>query len=257
MVTQLVVWLNGLANPVAEVVIAPIAWMPGWLSITLIGVVTGILMLVVFKYTSNQSAIKHTRNRLKADLLALSLFQDDLRVGLRAQGRLLAGAARLLGLSLVPMLIMALPMGLLLGQLGLWYQARPLRTGEESVVTVRLAADAPDSLRAIELVPSTAVEAVIGPVRVPSKNMVCWTIRPVEPGRHPLEFSTGRKVIHKELAVGENMQPTSLQRPAWNWTDVLVHPRERPFTHDSPIQSIEVAYPTRPSWTSGTNSWMI
>ena len=63
-------------------------------------------MLVMFKYTSNQVEIKHTRSQIKANLLALSLFKDDLRGGLRVQVALLSGAARLLTLSLVPMLVM-------------------------------------------------------------------------------------------------------------------------------------------------------
>ena len=96
MLNRLVVWLNQIAGLIASVVLAPIAWLPGWLSSTAIAVITGIMMLLMFKYTSNQAAIKHTRNQVKANLLALSLFKDDLRVGLRIQFALLVGAGRLL-----------------------------------------------------------------------------------------------------------------------------------------------------------------
>jgi len=43
------------------------------------------------------------------------------------------------------MLVMIVPMSLLLGQLSLWYQSRPLRVGEEAVVTCSL----PASLRSL------------------------------------------------------------------------------------------------------------
>ena len=36
------------------------------------------------------------------------------------------------------MLVMVVPVILILGQLSLWYQARPLRVGEEAVVTLKL-----------------------------------------------------------------------------------------------------------------------
>ena len=139
MLTQLVIWLNHVANALGAVLLAPVRWLPGWLSATLIGVVTGVLMLIVFKHSSNQTAIRRTRARIKANTLALSLFKDNLGVSLRCQARLLGGAAMLLWHSLIPMAVLTVPMILIFGQMALWYQARPLPVGGDSIVTVRLA----------------------------------------------------------------------------------------------------------------------
>src|SRR5262245_14536982 len=106
MLTQLIVWLNAVANFCGAVLLAPIALLPGWLSATLIAAITVVLMLIIYKYTSNQGAIQRVRSDIQANLLALSLFQDNVRVSLRAQLRLLLGAGRLLLLSLRPMLVM-------------------------------------------------------------------------------------------------------------------------------------------------------
>src|SRR6516162_8348647 len=135
---QLVVWLNGLANALGRLLLAPVGVSPGWLSATVIAVVTGVLLLVVFKYTSNQRAIKRVRDDISANLLALKLFKDSTSVALRAQGRMLADAFWLLIYAIVPMLVMVVPVTLVLAQLALWYQARPLRIGEDAVVTARL-----------------------------------------------------------------------------------------------------------------------
>ena len=56
--TRMVVWLNALANGLGGLLLAPIAVLPGWLSATVVAAVTGVLLLVVFKYTSNQRGIK-------------------------------------------------------------------------------------------------------------------------------------------------------------------------------------------------------
>ncbi len=69
---------------------------PGWLSATLIAAVTGLFMLVIFKYTSNQRAVKQVRNQIKANVLALSLFKDSVPVSMRAQGRILVHAGHLM-----------------------------------------------------------------------------------------------------------------------------------------------------------------
>ena len=57
-VVTLLSWLNSIAGVVARILLAPIAWLPGWLSATLVASVTGVLLLIAFKYTSNQLAIK-------------------------------------------------------------------------------------------------------------------------------------------------------------------------------------------------------
>src|SRR5262245_22829213 len=103
--TPIVAWLNVVANTLGRAFLAPVAYLPGWLSATLIAAATGVLLLVLFKYTSHQKAIKRARAQVNANLLALKLFKDSVPVAFRAQGRILTGAFRLMVLALVPMLI--------------------------------------------------------------------------------------------------------------------------------------------------------
>jgi hypothetical protein len=252
---RIIVWLNGVANALGGVLLAPVAALPGWLSATLVSALTGVLLLVLFKYTSAQRAIRRVRNDINAHLLALKLFKDSASVAVRAQGRVLLGAGRLLVLALVPMLVMLVPVCLMLGQLGLWYQARPLHVGEKALVTVQLHdndAGRPD----VALEPSDAVEVTVGPVWVRSKHEVCWKIRACRPGYHSLNFLVGGQAVEKELAIGEGYMRVSAERPGWTPSEVLRHPWERPFEPDSPVQSIQIDYPRRDSWTSGTDLWV-
>jgi uncharacterized membrane protein (DUF106 family) len=259
---HLTVWLNALANLLGRIALAPIAVLPGWLSATLVAVVTGVLLLFVFKHTSNQRAIKRARDDIKAHLLAIKLFKESVAVALRAQGRILWGALRLAVLAVVPMLVMAVPVCLLLGQLALWYQARPLRVGEEAVLTVKLSGAADSDWPDVRLQPTDAVEVEIGPVRVESQRELCWNLKARENGYHRLVLEADDKpdekqLAEKQLAIGEGFMRVSPRRPAWDWTDELLNPWEQPFRADSPIQSIDIQYPDRKSWTSGTNHWVI
>src|SRR5260370_28258841 len=104
---QVVVWLNAIANAMGLWVLTPIGVLPGWLSATLVSAATGVVLLVVFKYTSNQRTIKRIKDDIKANLLALKLFKDSASVALSAQGGILVSAIRLTVFSLVPMLVMA------------------------------------------------------------------------------------------------------------------------------------------------------
>lgn len=254
---QGVVWLNAAANALGRIVLPPIMILPGWLSATIIAMVSGVALLLIFKHTSNQSAIKRIRDGINADLLALKLFKENTPVVLRSQGLVLVGAGRLMIRAIVPILVMLVPVSLLLGQLSLWYDARPLRPGEDAVVTVRLRENAGSGLVDLNLQPTSGAQAIAGPVQVQSQHELCWAIRARETGYQELVFQSAGESFSKQLAVGEGFWRVSKLRPSWDWRDALMNPAETPFGPDSLVQSIAIDYPLRESWTSGTGSWLI
>jgi hypothetical protein len=254
--TTVIVALNGVSNACGRI-LAPIGWLPGWLSVTLIAIATGIAMLVIFKYTSNQRAIKRVRRSIRANLLAAKMFKDNIGLGLRSQGLVLLAALRLLFLAIVPILVMTIPMVLLLAQLGLWYQAAPFPVGEEATVTVKIMGDVGAPMPTMELSTIDGIDDRTGPVRVFSERQVCWNLGIRKPGLHRLQFHIDGQIVEKELAAGDGFMPVSTTRPEWNWAEALRNPREKPFDRGSVIKSIEIEYPTRSSWTSGTDNWVI
>jgi hypothetical protein len=253
---QVVVWLNVLANALGRLLLGSLGVLPGWLSVTIVAAATGVLLLLAFKFTSSQRAIKRVRNDINANLLALKLYKDSAAVALRAQGRILLGALRLLGLAVVPILVMIVPVTLLLGQLALWYQHRPLRVGEEAVVTVKLNGDAPSPWPEVRLQPASAFAVAMGPVRVQSKRALCWNLVARQNGLARLAFQVAGIECDKEFAVSDGFMRVSEKRPGWSWSDAVLHPWEPPFAPGSPVHSIDVAYPSRQSYTSGTDWWV-
>lgn len=170
---------------------------------------------------------------------------------------MLGGGLQLLMLALVPMLVMALPVVLLLAQLSLWYQARPLRVGEDAVV--RLALDCADNKAwpEVTLRPTPAATVMAGPVHVRGKGELLWRIQARESGVHRLVFDTGSQSYEKELAVGDGFLRVSALRPGRDLLEVLLNPGEAPFGTGSPVRSIAIAYPERSAWTCGTDTWVI
>jgi hypothetical protein len=254
---QAAAWLSAASSFLGRFLLAFVGVMPGWLSATAIAAVTGVLLLGVFKYTSNQHAIKRVRDDINANLLALKLFKDSATVALKAQGRLLLAAGRLFVYAIVPMLVMALPVTLLLGQIALWYEARPLRVGEEAVITLKLGGKPESAWPKVGLAPTDVADVLLGPVHVRSKREVCWNVEAKKSGNHLLMFQVGDTTVAKEFAVGEGFMRVSVERPGWNWESILFNPWEEPFRPDGPVQSISIVYPERPSKTSGTFWWMI
>lgn len=254
---QIISWVNVLTNAFGRFFLAPIAVLPGWLSNTIISAVTGVFLLVIFKYTSNQRAIGKIKDDIKAHLLAMKLFKDSISVTLHAEARVFKGAFLLLFHAIPPMLVMILPISLLLAQMSLWYQSRPLLPGEVAVMTVKLNDNVGGNWPTVNIEPTPVAKVTIGPVRIFSKREICWEIKALENGKHRITLDVNRRQIEKELAIGNDFMRVSSTRPAWNWASILMHPAEEPFAPDSIVQSVTIDYPKRLSKISGADRWLI
>lgn len=254
---QIIAWINVPTNVLGKVFLSPVELLPGWLSTTIISAVAGVLLLIIFKYTSNQTAIGRVRDNIKANMLALKLFKDSMVVTVQSQGRIFKGALLLLIHAVRPLLVMIVPVCLLLGQMGLWYQSRPLCLGEEAVVTMKLNGEPSSPWPSIGIEPTVAAEIITGPIRVISNREVHWKIRARENGYYTIAFQVDNQKVEKQLAIGDSMMRVSAERPGWHWAHIMLHPCEEPFSQDSIVQSIAIDYPERISHTSGTDWWII
>lgn len=246
--------LNPVFTWIGDVAYAPLNPAPPWVGLAVVSAVCGVLMLPVFKHFSNQAAIGRAKDDIQANLLALKLYKDDINVLFRTQGKLLWAILRLQRYMLAPVLF-AIPIMLpVLAQMGIRYQWRPLRPGEETLIRARLAADAapdPD----VELTAPKGVAVEAGPVA--GGGEVVWRVRATQPGRHELRFNVGGQTIPKELVVGDPVQRVSELRPRGEWTSQLLHPAERPVPKTAAVTAIEIGYPDLNSWIYGSDLWIV
>lgn len=254
---QISVWINVLTNTAGKFLLAPVGILPGWLSNAIVSAITGVMLMIIFKYTSNQRSIGQVRDSIKANMLAMKLFKDSIVVTLQAQVQLFKGALLLLFHAIRPMLVMIVPVSLLLAQLGLWYQYRPLQSEEQALVIMQLNGDTNDPWPDVDLKPMAAAKITIDHVQVFSKRQIYWKIRAIEKGYHRMIFQVAQRQIEKELVIGDGFMRVSNRRPGWHWADIIRYPSEQPFGPDSLVRSISIEYPDRLSRTSGTDWWLI
>src|SRR5690242_16183574 len=106
--------------------------------VIVISIVIGLLMVIAFRYTSDQKAIGRAKDRLKANLLAVRLFQDQLPVVMRAYARILGGTGTYLRLAFTPLLIAILPITFLIIQLDRYLGWMPFVPGQTFLVEARV-----------------------------------------------------------------------------------------------------------------------
>lgn len=256
-VASVIAALNTVSNALFSAAFAPVAGMPGWLSITLISALLGVFVFVIFMYTANRNAFSRVVDTIMASILAVFLFRDNIRVTMRSEARLLACSVKLLWYSLFPVLIMSLPLAFVLAQMGAWYQFRPPVPGSETVL-VRLQLQAQQGeWPAISLADTQDVRVVSGPVRLFSRSEVYWELEPLESGTHELFFKIGDQAYAKTFSAGTGFMRLSPVRPgASDLFDVLLFPLETPLSGGD-VRSIQIDYPDRISKIYGTDWWIL
>jgi hypothetical protein len=163
---------------------------------------------------------------------------------------------KLLYFAVIPLLVMIIPVSLILAQMGLWYQARPLSVSDEPVMVRLRLNESLQGFPSVRLEPSEVFRKTTGPVKIVTKKEVLWELKPLKKGVHELVFDVDGEKYTKQFVVGDGFMKVSLLRPGMNLGDLFLHPLEKPFTKDSPVSSIEIAYPERDSKVCGTDWWI-
>ncbi|MBN1826585.1 MAG: hypothetical protein JW958_09975 [Candidatus Eisenbacteria bacterium] len=224
--------------------------------LTVVSVLTGGIMLVIFRYTSNQEAIARAKGRIKAYILEVRLFQDDLGLQMAAQRRILATNMNYMRHALTPMLVMLVPVLIILIQLDVRYAHRPFHPGEKTIVKVRLDENADPSALTMRVPDGLVAETP--PLRIAGEREVDWRIRVEKEGTHELSFDLGGETAMKRVIAGGGLIKLAQGRYVDGALALWTHPAEPPLPKDARIRSIEIAYPERNMALWGVNlHWLL
>src|SRR5258707_13866119 len=109
--------------------------------VVVVSLVVGLLMVVLFGYTSDQKAIGVAKDQLKAHLLAVRLFQDQLHVVMGSYGRILRGTGRYLKLAFMPLLYVIIPITFLIVQLDRYLGSTAIQPNAPFLLTAHVSSD--------------------------------------------------------------------------------------------------------------------
>ena len=216
------------------------------ISLTVLGILTGIAILPVFGRFSNTEGLALAKRKISAALYEFRLFGDEPRLVFRAQGQLLLWNARYLGLILKPAAVVILPIIALTMLMDTVYGHRPLQVGEETLVTARVANNVDLNKISPELRGSNvAVETPS--VRLPDQHQVVWGVRATAPGNDNLSLSlpgsaATDNAAQKRADVGAGLYILSDRRVSslWKW---LLYPGEKLLPRNSAFRWVEIQYP--------------
>jgi len=228
----------------------------GWPALIVISALSGVLLLWLFKITTNQKALSERRRILTGHLYELGLYQDDLKSMARIQLDLLKANLKYVSTSL-PALLVLLPVVLVIVvQLDARYQRRGLQTGETALVSATVAEghDTVPPLLALEPGRDLVVEA--GPLVDRVEGVVWWRVRAESDSTNVLNITDGTtswpKFLHPVSAGGRLAQT----REQSGWHHLCLNPTEIALPDEAPLAAITVALPRQDADWAGLPTWL-
>jgi hypothetical protein len=251
--------VNAALRAVFDLLLAPFAGGPPIVSLVLVSLLVSVLMLVVFKRTSNQPALAAVKRKIHAGLFEIRLFNDDLRAILRAQGEILRTNLTYLRLTLWPMVFLLPPLVLVIAQLQFHYGYEGLRPGQEALLQVDLVPGTGDGAR-----PAAALELPAGlraqteAVWIPAESQVLWRLVAEREGDYELGLDVAGTRLTKTVRVTPKTVRLSPVRVDPGFLSQLLYPAEPPLPSGSPVRAVHLSYPGREVSVLGYGMhWMI
>jgi uncharacterized membrane protein (DUF106 family) len=211
--------------------------------VIVLSLVVGLLMVVVFGYTSDQKAIGIAKDQLKAHLLAVRLYRDQIPVVMGSYGKILRGTGRYLKLAFKPLLYVIIPITLLIVQIDRYLGAAPIPPNAPFLLTVHTTAS--DALNdvALDLPPDITMTAP--PVHVPAENEIVWRLTGSKDGKYDVTVAAAGQNAAKAVCVGSGLPRISTIRLRGQFWERMFRSAEPALPGNSPIEWISINYPDR------------
>lgn len=251
--------VNQTLNIVFDAWLWPFQALPVIWQIVALAIPATVFSLLVFRYFSNQDGIRNAKNKIKAHLLELRLFKDDMGVTLIAQRDIFRNSLLYMRYALAPMAVMIVPFILILIQVESRFAFRGLDTGEQAVVSVTVDTQKQASqLQDVMSLPEGLLQETPA-LRINSTGETFWRISGVTPGKYEVTFSIEGQSFEKQVVVDPHS--SHLSPSVYRASDfrTLGSPAEPALADDLPVSSVTLNYPRASAEFAGLSSasWLL
>ncbi len=222
-----------------------------------ISLLTGAVMLFLFKLTSNQEAMKEVKTRISAYFLEMRLYKEDMSTVMGSQRRILLANMHYMKLAVVPAVVMIIPVILIMVQLNLRYSQTGLEPGNTAIVKVK-AEEGVDVVReGFRLSTGRGLLKASPAVRIAALGETDWKIRLLEQGVHELKIASATDEISIPVYGNKRLVPVFGQFRKSSVLEMILNPGAPRIPDGMPIKSIEVKYPSMSfGWGIIELSWL-
>jgi uncharacterized membrane protein len=239
----MVYWFSQFITQLFDIIVTPFGD-SRMAALSVISLVTGVAMIFIFKATSDQKRIKETRDKFKARILEMRIYQDNIILIHKALFKALGTNISYLRVSLKPILVLVAFVLLIFIQLDERYGRRALDAGEKALFTVTLE-EGLDPLEAtFDLTAGDGLAVDSPPVRAGVDRQIHWRIRATEPGNHDLTVKVNDQDYVFPVRAERSNAPIGHVRSDGAVWNPLLFPSLPRIPKASAIQTVELHYPS-------------
>lgn len=223
-----------------DFVLKPFEGLQPFYGLLFLSFLSGVFLLKLFGMVSNQKAIQKTKDKIQAHILEIVLYQNQLGLSMRGMLRTLRANVAYLKHALLPLVVLTVPCVIILAQLYIRYDHRPLKVGEET--TVEIVADPTAGLDEWALSTTDGLEILGPPFKIKARGEATWRLKALADGKQTAILQDGGRRYEKNVYVGESdgkIVPGRFRQ----WFQSLLHPGEKRLDPNSKLKAITVTYP--------------
>ncbi len=231
-----------IMNAIFDLLFLPFRLLPPVIGLSAVSLATGIVLLMTFRYFSDQKGLRVVKDKIKAHLLGIRLFKDDPALMVAEQGHLFSATFTYMRYALTPFAVMLIPFIILVLQLNFYFGYQPLRPGGSAIVSLKWRPLIPWNEMAVPIHVPEGLAVETPALRIAGNREVDWRLRAKHEGRFELIFQIAGQAIQKEVLVTDRLERVTPTRRQASRLEMVLPRGEAPLPHNGLVEAIEVRY---------------
>ncbi|MDQ1350009.1 MAG: hypothetical protein QG657_310 [Acidobacteriota bacterium] len=242
--------INYVITRVFDIILYPFGFINPFWGVLFLSILMAFVVLMIYKKISSPKTIKITKEKIKANILAIRIYKDFWRVILSSFFKSLYYTGKYFSLNLVPLLVIIPILFPVFVQMDVRYGMRPFRVGEEIVIKAWVAQD-PIGLEA-QLLENGNIKTKMNPVFIngfsdekkqqPIKE-IDWKIEAVRAGISNIQVKINTRAYEKSLIIGNYSGALSNRKYSESTWGHFLYPVEGLFGETGVVEDIYIEYP--------------
>jgi len=252
-------FVNWLMSIIFDVILTPFELLGTEAALILLSGIFGIACLIAFKFISWQGGIKAVKDKIKGNMIAIRIYQDDLSIVFKSVVAVFLRNFQYLALNIGPILPLLAPFVLVLAQFVVRYGYEPLEVvtqeqaaammpGEGTNIWVKLKSGFEDKASQMDFDLPEGLYMLTEEAHGTADGVLTIEVVAIKPFAGELQVRMGNEVVAtKAIVAGGHEQRTRLmqgERVSSFWAS-WIFPAEDRFDASCPVESISFVYPAR------------
>ena len=242
--------INYIITLVFDLVLYPFGFINPFWGVLFLSILMAFVVLVVYQKISSPKTIKATKEKIKANILAIRIYKDFWKVILSSFFKSLYYTGKYFSLNLVPLLVIIPILFPVFVQMDVRYGMRPFRVGEEVVIKVRVSQD-PNGLEA-QLLESGNIKTKMNPVFINgfrdekkqrAVKEIDWKVEAVRAGASSIQVKINNRTYEKSIVIDNTRGALSNRKYRESSWGHFIYPVEGLFAESGVVEDIYIEYP--------------